>query len=50
MVRFDSSCMFRREKDDLHYTMPITLKEALLGYDKVVQQLDGRKVKVKLHW
>jgi DnaJ-class molecular chaperone len=35
---------FRREGNDLHHTMHITLKEALLGFRKSVLHLDGRLV------
>jgi hypothetical protein len=36
---------FRREGNDLHHTMHITLKEALLGFRKSVLHLDGRMVR-----
>lgn len=38
---------FRREGDDLHYDMHITLKEALLGFKKSVRHLDGRDVTIE---
>ena len=38
---------FRREGDDLHHTMHISLKEALLGYDRTIRHLDGRDVSIK---
>ena len=37
---------FRREGNDLHHTMHITLKEALLGFRKSILHLDGRLVRV----
>ena len=39
--------LFKREKDNLRYTMDITLRDALLGFDKYITHLDGHKVKVK---
>lgn len=38
---------FQREGDDLHYLLDITLSEALVGVDRVVRQLDGRKVSIQ---
>ncbi|KAJ0412694.1 hypothetical protein ATCC90586_002324 [Pythium insidiosum] len=35
---------FRRDGDDLHYEMEISLEEALLGYRKNLIHLDNRKV------
>ena len=35
---------FRRDGDDLHHDLHITLREALLGYTKTVRHLDGREV------
>ena len=37
---------FRRDGDDLHYDLHITLREALLGYTKTVRHLDGREVAI----
>lgn len=39
---------FRREGEDLHVRMPLSLAEALVGVDRTVTQLDGRSVAVKL--
>jgi len=38
---------FRREGHDLHYTLRITLLEALIGFDKTIEHLDGHLVPVK---
>ncbi len=38
---------FRREKNDLHTNLVITLKEALLGFSKEIIHLDERKIYVK---
>jgi DnaJ-class molecular chaperone len=38
---------FKRNRDDLHHDMHITLKEALLGFEKTVKQLDGTDVVVE---
>lgn len=38
---------FRREGDDLHYDLTITLTEALVGIDRAVRQLDDRVVRIK---
>jgi len=37
---------FRRENSDLRMTMRLSLKEALLGFEKIVPHLDGHTVKV----
>ena len=39
--------IFRREKNDLHMTLKISLKEALLGFEKDFEHLDGHKVSVR---
>lgn len=38
---------FVREGNDLHYSLTVTLQEALVGIERVVRQLDGRKVDIK---
>ncbi len=38
---------FRRTGDDLHHEMHLSLREALLGFSRTVQHLDGRSVTVK---
>lgn len=40
--------IFRREGDDLHVRMPLSLTEALVGVDRTVTQLDGRSIPIKL--
>ena len=37
---------FKRENDNLKYEMEISLKDALLGFEKFITHLDGHKVKV----
>ena len=39
--------IFKREKDNLRYTLEISLKDALLGFEKYITHLDGHQVKVK---
>jgi DnaJ family protein B protein 11 len=41
------NAQFRREKNDLHYSLRISLKEALLGFEKEIIHFDGHSVKVK---
>lgn len=36
--------VFERDRDDLKTTLVITLKQALLGFEKELTQLDGRKI------
>eukprot|EP00808_Paulinella_micropora_P016769 g26955.t1 len=38
---------FRRDGNNLHYTMTISLKEALLGFTKRIEHLDSKYVEVK---
>ena len=38
---------FRRERYDLHTSVQITLKEALLGFEREIKHLDDRIIKVK---
>lgn len=47
IVKQQPHARFKREGDDLRYTLQITLKEALLGFDKTIVQLDGTKIPVK---
>jgi DnaJ-class molecular chaperone len=37
---------FRREGDNLHMEMRLSLREALLGYDRTFRHLDGRDVRL----
>jgi len=38
---------FRREGNDLYYTLQISLLEALVGFDKTIEHLDGHLVPLK---
>lgn len=38
---------FRRQNNDLHTEMHISLLEALVGFKRTIESLDGRKVVVK---
>jgi DnaJ-related protein SCJ1 len=37
----------RRDRDDLHTDLRLTLREALIGFSKTIKQLDGRDVVVE---
>jgi len=39
--------LFSRDGDNLHYTMKISLREALLGFRKAIPHLDGNAITVK---
>lgn len=38
--------IFERDKNDLRTTVKITLKQALLGFEKELVHLDNRKIKL----
>lgn len=38
---------FKREKNDLHTVLDVSLKEALLGFEKEIKHLDGHSIAVK---
>lgn len=38
---------FQRVDDDLIYYLPITLKESLLGFEKQIETIDGRRISIK---
>lgn len=38
--------VYERDRDDLKTTVVITLKQALLGFEKEITQLDGRIIKL----
>ncbi|CEP21610.1 SIS1 [Cyberlindnera jadinii] len=35
---------FKRDGNDLIYSLPLTFKESLLGFDKIVESVDGRRI------
>lgn len=35
---------FKRDGDDLVYTLPISFKESLLGFQKTIEAIDGRRI------
>jgi len=39
--------LFTRQGDNLHYTLHISLLEALVGFEKSIPHLDGHQVKIK---
>lgn len=39
--------LFKREGDNLRYNLEISLKDALLGFEKEIKHMDGHVVKVK---
>lgn len=46
VIKTQKHKLFTRKGNDLHHTMTITLKEALLGFSKTLQQMDGRTITV----
>ncbi|EKX38705.1 hypothetical protein GUITHDRAFT_76979, partial [Guillardia theta CCMP2712] len=46
-LRQKDHSVFKRKGNDLHMTMEITLKEALVGFSRTVKQLDGRDIIVE---
>lgn len=47
VVKEISHPVFRRERNDLHTVLEISLKEALLGFDREITHLDDRIINVK---
>lgn len=47
IIKTESHKRFKRKGNDLHHTMHISLKEALLGFNKKLLQLDGRELSIK---
>ncbi|CCH43423.1 Chaperone protein [Wickerhamomyces ciferrii] len=35
---------YKRDGNDLIYTLPLTFKESLLGFDKLIESIDGRRI------
>lgn len=46
-VKVRSHSRFRREGNDLHTTVKLSLREALLGYKKEIPHLDGHVVQIE---
>lgn len=46
IVKEKDHALFKREGDDLRHTVEIDLKEALTGWQRTVQTIDGKKVPV----
>ncbi|KAL6928153.1 Molecular chaperone (DnaJ superfamily) [Hanseniaspora valbyensis] len=38
---------FKRDGDDLIYYLPITLKESLLGFEKQINTIDGKRISIR---
>jgi len=47
VLKTQKHARFNRRGDDLHMDMTISLRDALLGFTRHVQQLDGRMLKVE---
>ncbi|PVV05370.1 hypothetical protein BB560_000113 [Smittium megazygosporum] len=47
VIHESSDPVFKRDKDDLHVTIDLSLKEALCGFKKSITTLDDRKLKVE---
>lgn len=46
-IKSETHPVFERQGDDLRTTLTISLEEALVGFEKTVEQLDGRDVFIK---
>ena len=38
--------LFKREKNDLKITVPISFKEAILGFERNIKHLDNRNIEI----
>lgn len=47
VIRAKKHPLFKRRGDDLLYTAHITLREALVGFEKTIQHLDGHAVQLE---
>ncbi len=45
-LKTQSHPRFRRDRDDLHMDLHLSLREALLGFQRSVKHLDGRDVAI----
>ena len=44
VLKQKAHAQYRREKNDLHYDLTITLKESLIGFTRTIRHLDGHEV------
>ncbi|KAG0669244.1 Molecular chaperone (DnaJ super) [Maudiozyma exigua] len=44
VIQEKDNSLFKRDGDDLIYTVPLTFKESLLGFQKMAQTIDGRSL------
>lgn len=47
VIQEKANSTFKREGDDLLYYLPITLKESLLGFEKQINTIDGKKLSIR---
>ena len=44
VLKQKAHAQYRREKNDLHYNLMISLKESLIGFTRTIRHLDGHEV------